>query len=754
MLYWVILFILGEVADRVFPISIAGMLAVGMAVIICAVPAVFFKQNRKILLIGILFFIIGMFCYSYVEKTLSFCRFREGENVAFSGIVTGIEDSEKGTCYFVKTKTISEKNLKTGIRIFLEKDYDIPLSSLIYGAGNVKAFSKATNPGGFDEVSYQFGNGRFLQLEDVRIIKMQKSYISIYEILYQIRRKLLAVYKRVFDEKNASLAGAMVLGDKVSLDTDIKELYRRNGIAHLIAISGLHIAMIGGVIYRILRKMFGSYSLAGGIGVFFIILYGIMTGLSGATCRAVIMLIISIGADVCGRRYDTITAVAIALLVMLIRNPFQITQAGFLLSFGAIIGIAVVYPVWKQVFTKIPKWFDGFFISLSVQLILLPVMLYFFYEVPVYGIFLNIIVVPLMSILLALLILCGIAGCIFVQAGFLFARFADVIFYIYELLCKASEPLPFHSLCTGRPSVYWICLYYIVLAILLVAGYQKRFRMIVVSGGVYLGLFVIFVIPSSLKLCMFDVGQGDGLYVRTPGGKHILIDGGSSSKQKVGNYVLKNGMKYYGGNEIDYVFVSHLDSDHYNGILELLEDETVEVKNFFLPDIANPDEEYQELERKAEEKECKIYHLKRNDSLVLDGVTFLCLNPVKRVYDDKNQGSMVLLMTYRDFQMLFTGDMDETVEKEIISQLPDRVSVLKVAHHGSATASSEAFLRQIKPDTAWISVGKKNRYGHPAKEVMEHLNIYCEKIYLTKDNGAITIDTNGKKYRIKRQIEN
>lgn len=754
MLYWVVLFILGEVSGKVFQKSITIMFAVGMAVIVCAVPTAFFKENRRLLIVGCIFLCAGMVCFSFAEKKRTLSYMDEYEMVEFRGVVTGVEVSEWETSYIIKATAVNQRNLSIGMKISLEDEYELQPGSRISGKGKVKLFSNATNPGGFDEESYQLGNGIFLRLEEVRVTSIIKPVLSIYKTLYQIKNMISGVYQKLFNEKNASLAGAMVLGDKSSLDKDIKQLYQRNGIAHLIAISGLHIAMIGGLLYQMLRKVSGSYIMAVVFGMAFIILYGMMTGLSGATFRAVVMLIVSMGADVSGRRYDTLTAVAVALLIMLIHNPFQITQAGFLLSFGAIIGIAVVNPVWKTLLKKLPKWMDGFFVSVSVQLVLLPVMLYYFYEVPFYGIFLNLIVVPLMSILLALLILCGMVGSIFLPVGGFFAKAADIIFYIHEMLCKLSEELPFHTICTGRPPVYWIILYYMVLAVFLVAGYQKKLRRMLLCAVIYFGLFGVLFLPSSLTICMFDVGQGDGIYIQTPNRKHILIDGGSSSKQKVGTYVLKNGMKYYGGNVLDVVFVSHLDSDHYSGILELLQDDTVRIRNFFLPEIANPDEEYVELERLAVEKGCQVFYLKRGEELNLDGVTFSCFNPTYQEYKDKNQGSMVLRMSYRDFTMLFTGDMDETIEKEIVNQIDTPITALKVAHHGSATASSEEFLNNITTDIGLISVGEKNRYGHPSDEVLSRLYQYCQKIYLTKEDGAITIETNGKTYRIHSYRQN
>lgn len=211
--------------------------------------------------------------------------------------------------------------------------------------------------------------------------------------------------------------------------------------------------------------------------------------------------------------------------------------------------------------------------------------------------------------------------------------------------------------------------------------------------------------------------------------------------------MLKNSAKFYGAGKLDYVFVSHSDSDHYSGILELLEDDTVSVDNFVLPYITNPDESYRRLEQTAMEQGCRLYYMKRGDMLQIDGITFTCLNPETRDYADKNTGSLVLKLSYRNFDALLTGDMDKLVEECILADMDgETIEFLKVAHHGSATASSEVFLKVVRPEVACVSVGEGNRYGHPAAEVMERLSVYAEKIYLTKDSGAITIDTDGRKY--------
>lgn len=698
--------------------------------------------------VGAVCFFLGVFCMYFWNRMIAICDIQEGERIQFEGKVIKKEETAYSTSYVVKVKRLNEENIAIKVLIYLQGENALSSDSYVKGEGLVKKFSKPGNPGGYDEESYQYGNGIIMKLEKVEFSSVKNALFSWKDALNRLQDELADSYARLFEEKRASLATAMVLGDKKNLDADIKALYQRNGIAHLIAISGLHIAMIGGSLYKLLRRLTGSYPIAAMIGIVFIISYGVMTGLSGSTYRAVIMLVTSIGADVFGRRYDGLTAIALALLIMLVNNPYQISQVGFLLSFGAVLGIALIQPVWKQWIPGLPRRMEGLFVSISVQLVLTPVMLYYFYEIPVYGIFLNVIVVPLMSILLAMLILCGVTG--FVSSGLAAvpACIANAIFAFYEKLCEMAEQLPFHTLCTGKPDVWWMVGYYVLLAAGVWLSY-KRYRKTAIAAFVLLILsFAAFVLPDRMMMCMFDVGQGDGMYIRTAHHEHVLVDGGSSSEKNIGQYVLENGLKYYGVSALDYVFVTHSDSDHYSGIRELLEEKRIPVRSMVFPAITNPDESYLELVNLAKERGCKVYYMKKGDSLKLDGVVFQCLNPLQQDYEDKNAGSIVLQMSYGNFDALLTGDLNREEEEKIVVDLIENIEMLKVSHHGSATATSDAFLRKIKPEISCISVGTQNSYGHPAKEVMERLSQYTEKIYLTKDSGAITIETDGKEYSV------
>lgn len=748
ILFWVILFILGEVFSRIISSGVVSIIG-SILLLVCVIWNQRLGRNLAMYLIGIVFFLLGVFCMHSWEKMNVFSEIPVGEYISFRGKLLKKEENVRGVTYTIRITELNSQRQSFLIQVETQEGEQLILGSRIQGEGSVKDILRATNPGGYDAKAYQLGNGILLTLEDADCKVLNSPACMWREDLYRFRCCIAEVYEKVLDDSNASLAAAMVLGDKSGLDTEIKELYQRNGIAHLIAISGLHMAMIGGSLYRLLRKLTGSYPIAAFVGIVFILMYGVMTGLSGATVRAVIMLIASMGADVFGRRYDGLSAIALALWVMLVSNPYQLAQVGFLLSFGAVIGIAIIHPLWKMYFPKLPRSLEGLSVSISVQLVLMPVMLYHFYEIPVYGVLINVIVVPIMNWLLIALLLCGGIGVFSLGGAQIPAWVANSIFYLYERICRASEALPGHTLCTGRVEPGWIICYYVLLATFIWLLYQRKHWMSVVPFAMLALWFVILFLPSKLTVCVFDVGQGDGIYIRTPNRVNILVDGGSSTENKVGKYVLKNGLKYHGAAILDYVLISHSDSDHYSGIKELLEEDLITIRCVILPAITNPDSSYIELVQLAKKKGCQLHYLQRGDVLEVDKVTFRCLNPVRQSYEDKNAGSIVLQMNYGQFDMLFTGDLTAQEENNIIAHIEGKVEVLKVAHHGSATSSSGSFLASVAPAVACVSVGANNRYGHPAKEVMKRLKETTQKIYLTKNNGAITIETDGKDYEIR-----
>lgn len=398
--------------------------------------------------------------------------------------------------------------------------------------------------------------------------------------------------------------------------------------------------------------------------------------------------------------------------------------------------------------------------SLSITLATLPVQLYFFYQIPVYGILLNLAVLPLMSLLLAGgLALMAVPAALPVQWG------VTGILALYEGMCRLAEYLPGHLWIAGCPKLWQIAGYYGILtvAVSLLKRYgrhsdavpeRKYWDMGVLRRwGGRIGLFlltaaVIFLTrrrESGFALTMLDVGQGDCICVRTAQGQVYLFDGGSSSRSHVGEYVLIPYLKYQGIHTIDGIFLSHGDQDHINGIRELLADsEGIRIKALYLPQVAEPlPEALEELRLLARQAGCRVEYLARGKGWQQGDFRLTCLWPRAGYDGDDNSGSACYLLEERDFRALLTGDVEGEGERELSVCLRtlslQGLDVLKVAHHGSRYSTSDIFLQSVTPGLALISAGRDNSYGHPHEETLRRLEKAGCVTLQTPESGAITV---------------
>ena len=252
---------------------------------------------------------------------------------------------------------------------------------------------------------------------------------------------------------------------------------------------------------------------------------------------------------------------------------------------------------------------------------------------------------------------------------------------------------------------------------------------------------------GELQAVMLDVGQGDGLYIRTPSGRHYLIDGGSTDVSKVGTYRIEPFLKSRGVRELDYVFISHGDADHINGVEELLENQTmgIRIRTLVLPDEQVLDEVLLELAKKAEGYGTKAVTIRKGQQVQDGGMTLTCLAPAEDYGGEiGNASSMVLALKYQKFDMLFTGDVEGDGEYALTeSGLLQKYDILKVAHHGSKNSTSDAFLEEADPAVGFISAGRNNRYSHPHQETLERLRQLGCRLFSTQDCGAVTVKTDG-----------
>lgn len=657
------------------------------------------------------------------------------------------------------------------------------LGSIVRVKGKLSIFEKASNPGQFDAHSYYQILKISYRLNQAKISHKTVSYHMISEKLYQLKGFLSQKLSEALPEEEAALMQTMLLGEKSSMDKELKELYQRNGIAHILAISGLHISMLGMGLYRLLRKCCVPMKGAAAAAVGLMFLYGVMTGFSVSALRAILMFSLQMLSIVLERTYDMLTAAAVAAVGILLEQPLYFYHSGFCFSFGCVFGIGLLLPALtggdekKQEFVKKGKihaqlsWGEilwqqvvkGLLGALAMAMITFPIYLWYYYQFPIYSILLNLLVIPLMSFLMGAGLLLLVCQLLCPVLGIPFALLIGGILTIYRTACEFCDSLPGNSLTFGRPEIWQMTLYLSLLLTILLL--KKKIKIPFRWGIALAALLILLWRPGSeLKITFLDVGQGDCIYIENDNGDCYLVDGGSSSVSHVGKYRLLPFLKFQGAGTLEAVFVTHPDEDHYSGIMELLEQGEVQgirVKNLVLPDVSESakNEGYQTLVQTARNAKIPIFYLSRGQRLENGKLIFTCLHPEKGDRNtEPNEYSIVLKASYGNFSALLTGDIEGNGERELMESLAaepadGRITILKAAHHGSRNSTPMSFLESERPVYAVISCGKKNSYGHPHKELLERLENCGVETLITWESGAVSFCTDGKKVRVERFLE-
>lgn len=654
-----------------------------------------------------------------------------------------------------------------GVLCYMEEGRQPRMGSLIVVQGTYLAFSHATNQGEFDAADYYRIMGRQGRVMECRVLAQSSVYDVFREKIWKFREYLSFLLDACYDEKDASVMKAMLLGERGTLDAGIKELYRQNGIIHILAVSGLHLSMIGMGLHRLLKKACipNAVNIIVTIGLMYC--YGIMTGMGISMLRAYVMFGIHLCAGLAGRTYDILTAVTVAAFAALLQQPFYIQHSGFLFSFGAVCGIGLFLPAVLDNLFGHSRAEKALFSGIAISLPTLPVYLCFYYEFPPYSVLLNLIVIPCMSLLLLLGMFGMAAAACFLPLGQTLSYPAHLLLAFYERCCSLGLSIPGNRWVTGCPAPWQVAAFLGVLVFLVV--YNRRLSRLHFWQGVLCALFVLSVrLPQGLQATVLDVGQGDCIYL-SEGSMHMLIDGGSSSKSDVASYQIAPFLKHEGVSRLDAVVATHPDSDHISGIRAMLETaaekEDIEIGALYLPDVGNAgrNESYRELENLASQAGVPVCYIGSGDRIQHGRVMLTCIHPEKGWNtEDANAYSTVLHLAYDGFTALFTGDLEGAGEQRVlqivrqdgIQDLDFRnTTLLKVAHHGSENSTSEAFLQELNPRIALISAGRDNRYGHPHKKLLERLGKQGCMIYSTRENGAVTVRVYGGKVTVETFLE-
>lgn len=704
----------------------------------------------------------------------------EGETISLYGTVEKKEIKSDSEAVYLKNVSITDSSgfsgettqiiqFDKGIICYLPKESSPLMGASVIVTGRITGFRTATNPGQFDLKKYYLCNGYGASMKQCSWAQTDGKINLLKEQLWKIRCRLGDSLSSVLEENDAGVLRAMILGDKSELAEDIKSLYGMNGIAHILAISGLHISMIGAGLYRSLRRLTVPVIVSALISGSLMIAYAQMTGAGTSTIRAVTMFVIMVTADMCRRSYDLPTALAVSALMTVTGNPYELMLSGFWMSYLAVTGVAVFGKAVSYGADKsldggherkkkiIQKVRDAFVSGICVTAFTMPVTALSYYEIPVYSVLINLIVIPLMIIVLLFGVISMLIGLVCVPVGMITAIPCHFILALYAYICNISSELPLSHYICGTPKNWQIAICYVLFVIIILFGKKIKagFKFAIIVASV---VILLIKIPHDFRLTVLDVGQGDCICLDSPGFV-CMIDGGSSSEKDIFTYRISPFLKHEGISRIDMWFVTHPDGDHISGLVEMLMTDDmggIAISSIVLPDAKGAAEDCAEIIALADKQGIPVVFFSAGDEAYVgmsqNDMHILCLHPVAGYdTDDINSYSQVLEISCGEFEGIFTGDATAESEKKILEQIKntdlgskiknpaDGIDVLKAGHHGSSTSSTDEWLKFVRPKKVIISCGKNNPYSHPHREVLDRLEWMGCDILRTDEMGAVVI---------------
>lgn len=660
------------------------------------------QSKHLIKIITIIIFIITLLYTNYYPFKSKYTK----DDKEFIGIVTKYEVKEDKITIEIKTK---EKLLIT------YKYQDKEFNNLSYGdkikvKGTLITPSKNTNQNTFNYQKYLYYKKIYYLVEATSINKIANNN----NYLYTIKNTL---YQKIDKLKSSNYIKTLLFCDN-TLSKEIKESYRINGISHLFSVSGMHINFFVSIIYLYLNKITYNKRIKYLITNIFIITYLILFPSSSLLRSAVMSILYSIN-YLLKLKIKKIDILLLTLVVSLLINPFIIYDLGYIYSYTITFFLVLSSSTLKKK-NKINKII---YISLLSFLVSIPITIYNSFEINIISILLNIILVPIISIIILPLTILTYIFPILDSILYLFTNTLETISLFISKINITKIIFP-------KPSLLIIVLYYIIF--LLSYQNKKYFYLNIIL------LIIIYISPylnSNFEVVMFEVGEADCHLIKYPYNKNtILIDTGKN-EYKIKNEVIPY-LKSIGIKKIDYLIITHGDEDHIGGSITLINN--FQVKNVILNKGTFTDLE-KELIKNLNKK--KIPYQININKINLSNHTIYLLNNTK--YNNENDNSIITYFTYQKYKFLYMGDASITTEDNLLENYNlNNISILKVGHHGSNTSSSKDFISQINSSISLISVGKNNIYHHPNKEVINNLS--KSRIYRTDINNMVKLTINSK----------
>lgn len=714
---------------------------------------IYYRKNAASYIgIVVLFFLLGILLAHNKFNSSVLLKYT-GKTLQLEGIVKEIDQVNNDKIRaLVHVKSINvegaHENISEKMRLTIIGNREIDIYDNITFNAEIREPEANTNPKLYNYKLNLLSNGIFATatIRENSILGIRKGNIG-FLANFKIRtiNRIEEVFDKYLSKSNSSLMKSIILGDYSYLEEDKVNEFRELGIAHVIAVSGLHVGLISTAIISILSFIGIKRKINILITLLVIWIYGFVIGMPPSVLRANITFSLLFTSQVLAKPYDSINILFFVLLILVLINPYWCFNLGFQLSFVTTFFIIYLTPRIRRIFEDK----GSISATLGAQIGILPIIAYYFNTISIISIVANIILVPLFTLVLVLCLFLIVFSNISIHISSSIGMVINMILNLESLVAEILYSFPILSLRVYSPSIFEIVLYYIILFLITNRhAIRKLHRKVVKTIYFYLLFVIIFnfiytSFDSTISIDFIDVGQGDSILLRTKEGNFLIDTGGNAfGDYDIGENILLPYLIKHGIFNLRGVFITHFHDDHAKSLPYLMDN--INIEGIYIGYRRNGNELYDNIISKAYEKEIPVYLLEKGHHINLGKYTdIFVLGPSKKLLSiskhEDNDLSLCLLLRHFNNEVLFTGDIEEKGEKDLMETLKGHIEFLKVPHHGSNTSSSEEFLRKISPKVGFITVGRNNIYNHPHEEVLERYGALEIDIYRTDESGLINL---------------
>lgn len=725
--------------------------------------------SPKMVLFWYFVFFFGFFNASLrIKNTDALYQLAPAES-SIEGRITSIPSSNTAdkTKFFFEVSNIEGKHVKAKTLVTI-KAKDGNFSKFNIGntykiKGKLRTPFEATNPSQFDYGKYLRNFNVFTVFyadkTDCTVINTKLDFRwAFQQKLNDVRNRIIQTHSKYLKSPNIEILGGIVFGDDAVSPPDyIKKAFINSGLLHILAASGMNVAIVYGIWFFILNKFKVPFNIIVSSGIFMIIFYSLMTGLGPSVVRAMIMLIFILIGKLLDRDAHSISLLSFVALLMLIYNPAYINDVGFQLSFLVTFGLLTTAPVVFEKLQNIPQWLSGaIFIPIVAQIWVAPIQMFYFNSFSLYSVFANIAIMPFVSIV-------SFGGFISSTLA-LIKPISNTVCYIFDLVLNPvlnclvfiSEyfaKLPHSLLTTTKPSGLQIFLYYgLVLAITLSFKLGKDKKMLAATSllAFALAFSTIHIPDKNLETIAFDVQNADAFLIKTPQNKYFIIDSGKPGYEGANSqakFVILKYLKDRGIKDIEALIITHFDNDHAGGAVDLMEN--LRVKTVYINTFKDKSKTSKKIYSYLNSHKNINANIAQNNEIIYTEPDLTIKTYVANISgkDTDNENSIITLVSRGNFDKLFMADAGILAFEKIKKCLPEQIEVLKVGHHGAKNVVNKEMLDKIKPQAAIISTGANN-YGHPNDITLNILKDSGVATFRTDKQNSIKISELDKKYEV------